>query len=69
MVVVSNFAALKVHLEDIMVRGPPQGYFHEPTKIILVVSENNGMQAEAYFQGMGIKVVTRSCYIGVFIGD
>ena len=36
-----KFAALQNHMQDLVVRGPPQGYFPEPTKSILVVSLRN----------------------------
>ena len=50
-------------------RGPPRGYLPEPTKSILVVAPRNVSRAEDFFQGMGIKVVTGSCYLGGFVGD
>ena len=37
-----------------------EGWAAHPTKSILVVSEKNVPQANAYFRGMGIKVVTGS---------
>ena len=46
---------------------PNGGYFPDPTKIILVASEINLTQSETYIWGMGIKLVTRSRYIGGLI--
>ena len=42
------------HLNEPMVRGPPWGYFTEPTKSILVLSPQNFPQAEAFFWGYGV---------------
>ena len=50
-----------------MVRDPPQGYFPEPSKSILVVSPWNFMQAEAFFQGYGPQIMTGSRYLGGFV--
>ena len=52
------------HFRDLQLKGPARGYFPEPTKSILVVSEKNVPRANAYFRGMGIKVVTGSRYLG-----
>ena len=52
-----------------MVCTPPQGYFPEPTRSILVVLENNVMRAESYIRGVGLWVITRSRYLEILIGD
>ena len=57
------------HMQDLMVRGTPRGYFEEPIKSILVISLLNIQQLDAHFQGMGVWVVTVSRYLGGFIGD
>ena len=49
------------------VRGPPRGYFPEPTNSILVVAPMN-VSREEFFHGMGLQVVTGSRYLGGFIG-
>ena len=36
---------------------------------ILVIYKSNVLRAHEFFQGMGLKVVTGSRYLGVFIGD
>ena len=46
------------HFRDLQLKGPAWGYFPEPTKSILVVSEQNLSQAKEYFRGMGVQVVT-----------
>ena len=51
-----------------MVRGPPRGYFPETIKSILVMYPRNFPQAEAFFQGYRLHIVTGSCYLGVFVG-
>ena len=43
--------------------------FTNPTKSILFISEKNVLQEEAYFYGMVLKVVTRSCHLSGFIGE
>ena len=47
-------------MENIFVRGPPGGYSPDPTKTIMLISEINLQQAQNFFQGMDLKVVTRS---------
>ena len=51
-----------------MVRGPPCGYFPEPTKNVLVVSPHNFLRAEDLFCGYRLQIVTGIHYLGVFIG-
>ena len=48
------------------VRGPPRGYFLEPTKSILVVALGNVPKAEEFFRGMGVNIVTGIRYLGSF---
>ena len=50
-------------------RGPPRGYFLEPTKSILVVALRNLSREEEFFCGIGFQVVMGSPYLGGFIGD
>ena len=47
-----------------MVRGLTRGCFMEPTKRILVILEHNVNQSDTFFRGVGIKLVTNSCYLG-----
>ena len=61
--------ALHDHMRNLLVRGPPRGYFLDPTKSILVVSPRNVQRAEDHFRGMGVQVVTGIRYLGRFIGD
>ena len=46
-----------------------RGYFQELTNSILVVAPRNLARAEDFFCSMGIKVVTGSCYLGVFFDN
>ena len=64
-----KFPHILDHLQDLQVRDPPRGYFPEPTKRILVVDLRNVSQAEDLFQGMGLKIVMGSRYLGGFIRD
>ena len=64
-----KFAALQGHIRDMMVGGPPQGYFPCPIKRILIISHLNVLREEEYFSGMGVRVVTGSYYLGCFIGE
>ena len=63
-----TFEGIRHHLDDLMVRGPPQGLFLEPTKSILVVSSWNFPRAEAFFRSYGLQIVTGSLYLGGFWG-
>ena len=64
-----KFKHILAHLRDLQARGPPRGYYPEPTKIILVVAPRNVAWAEELFRGMGIQVLPGHQYIGGFIGD
>ena len=64
-----RFQDIMAHFRDLQLKGPARGYFSNPTKSILVVSEKNVPRAKAYFRGMGIKVVTGSRYLGGYIGE
>ena len=52
------------HFHDLQLRGPVQGYYPEPTRIILVLAKRNVPRAKDYFRGMGIKVFTVRRYLG-----
>ena len=55
-----TFEGIHLHLDNMVVRGPPRGYFPEPTKSIFVVSLRNVLRAEAFFQGYRLQIVTGS---------
>ena len=63
-----KFTNILEHLRDLQVRGPAQGYYLDPTKIILVVDPGNVAWAEEHFRGLGIKVVMGHRYLGGYIG-
>ena len=63
-----KFLHILAHLQDLQSRVLPRGYYQELTKSILVVAPRNVAQAEEFFRGMGIKVVTGNQYLGGFIG-
>ena len=42
---------IKIHLEDLMVRGPEQGYFPDTTKIIFFILEWNFQWDKIFPQG------------------
>ena len=52
-----------------MICSPPWCYVPDPTNIILVVSPKNVLQAESYFPGIELLMVTGSCYLGGIISD
>ena len=56
------------HLWNLQARGPPRGYFPEPTKSILVVAPRNVARAEWFFRGMGLKVVCNADISGGSLG-
>ena len=55
-----TFRDIMAHFRDLQLKGPARGYFPEPTKGILVVSEQNVPRAKEYFRRMGVQVVTGS---------
>ena len=57
------------HFRDLQLKGPARGYFPEPTKSILVVSEQNVPRSKEYFRRMGVQVVTGSRYLGGYVGE
>ena len=63
-IVGGKFDTCHEHMRDILVRVPPQGYFLEPNKRILVVSPWNVHRKEAHFKDKGVHMVTRNRYIG-----
>ena len=63
-----NFEGIWQHLDDLMVRGGPRGYFTELTKSILVVSPRNVPRVEALFRGYGLQIATVSRFLGGFVG-
>ena len=65
----SKFVRIVTHFHDLQAMDPPQRFFPEATKSILVISLRNVARVEDFFRGMGIKVFTGTCYLGVFIGD
>ena len=64
-----GFKDVQTHLQYLQARGPAQGYYLEPTKIILVVAPGKVVRAEEHFRGLGIRVVTGHRYLGGFLGD
>ena len=63
-----TFKGIRRHLDDLMSRAPPQGYFTKPTKSILVVSTLNVLQAGAFFWSYSLQIVTGSRYLREFVG-
>ena len=64
-----KFPHILAHLRYLQERGPPRGYVPEPTESNLVVDPRNVAQAEEFFRGMGLKLVTGSRYLRGFIGE
>ena len=63
-----SFQDVQAHLDTIMVRGPPQGYFPVPTKSILVISKENFQFNKCFFKRSGLTIVTCSHYLGGYLG-
>ena len=62
-----DFTRLLAHLEDILARIPPKGYFLEMTNSILVVSVQIVTQVQYFFCSIGLKIVTGNWYLGGYI--
>ena len=52
-----------------MAQGTHKGSFPDPTKIVLVISAHNVARTHHLFCGIGLKLVTRSRYLGGYISD
>jgi len=48
-------------------RGPAFGYFPQPTKSFVVVSERFRGEAEAIFSGLDVQVVTSHRFLGALL--
>ena len=55
------------HFRYLQLRGPPQGYFPEPTNSISAVALRNVERAKEFFRGTGINIFTCSWYLGGFV--
>ena len=64
-----TFTLLQAHLDDILSQGPTRGYFPELIKSILVVSIHNVVWAQRLCHMRGLVIVTRSLYLGGYIGN
>ena len=49
--------------------GPEYGYYPEPRKSILVVTQQNLLSAKAYFSDLKFQVTTGNRYLGGFLGE
>ena len=63
-----SFQHIQLYLKEIMVRVTSRRYFLDPTKRLLVFSENNVLWVQSLFRGMGLRVMTGRHYLGGFIG-
>ena len=64
-----KFGHILENFKYMQARGPPRGYSLEPTRIILVMAPQTVARAEKFFRGMGVKIVTGSWYLGIFVID
>ena len=64
-----TFEGIRLHLDNLVVRGPLHGYSLEPTKSVLVMSPRNVPQEETFFMGYGLSTVTGSHYLRHFVGS
>ena len=62
-----TFNGIRWHLDSLMIRGPLQGYFMDPTKRILVVYPWKVPRVKAFFRGYSLKILTGSRYLGGFM--
>jgi hypothetical protein len=61
------FVGIWQYFEKLQEKGPRQGFFPEPSKSILFVSEHNRIAAKNTFKDLGFTVVTGSIYLRGFI--
>ena len=62
-----DFTRFQAHLEDILARIPPKGYFLETTNSILVISVQIVTRVQYFFCSIGLKIVTGNWYLGGYI--
>ena len=64
-----EFGRILEQFQYLQARGPPRGYFLEPTNSFLIVAPRNVARAEEFFHGMGMNIMTGSRYLEGFFGD
>jgi hypothetical protein len=64
-----KFKAIKQQFAKLQEIGPHYGYYPEPTKSILIVSQNNLAAATAAFKDSEFTITTGNRYLGGFIGE
>ncbi len=66
--VCAELGALKNWFHILLEEGPNYGYYLEPKKSFLVVSENLLSEAHKLFDGLGVSIVTSHRLLGSVIG-
>jgi hypothetical protein len=64
-----KFTGIREYVTALKKHGPARGYFPEPSKSILIVSEHNRKAAEIEFKDLGFTVVSGWRYLGGFLGE
>jgi len=64
-----HWAGIRDHFHRLTEIGPRFGYFPEPSKCVLIVTEDKLARAQLVFADLGFKVVSGARYLGGFIGE
>ena len=64
-----KFDSIKLHFRKLQEIGPLYGYYPEPSKSILIVSQKNLLAAQAAFKDFEFTITTGNRYLGGYIGE
>jgi hypothetical protein len=65
----ATFPLIHLFMKKRIELGPAFGYYPEPSKSILVVTEESKAAATEYFADLGFKIVTGYRYLGGYLGS
>jgi hypothetical protein len=65
----STFHRIRHYFEYLEKIGPDYGYYPEPRKSILVVTQKNLLSAKTYFADLNFQVTTGNRYLGGYLGE
>jgi hypothetical protein len=65
----AKFSRIKQHFKRLQKIGPSFGYFPDPSKIIIVTSSDNVVEAKIFLADLDFKIVTGKHYLGGYLGE